>query len=115
MRPIPRPQVVGMILNTSRIGEDRYKVVIEPGNARALAAEHALVVQSGFAFAAGDAVEVFGIEVDIFKVKYLIRHEFGRFNWKLWISGDFVPELKGKLIFKVAGGHHIANPGLDQR
>lgn len=113
MRPLPPAETYGgMIWNTTRIGEDRYKIVIEPGNVRSLAAEHALVVQSGFAFAAGDVVEVFGVEVDVLRVKHLLKHEFGRFNWKLWISGDFVPELRDKLVLKVEGGH-VANSGPD--
>jgi hypothetical protein len=103
----------GRLWNTARIGKDRYKVVVEPENVRSLAAEHVLVVQSGFAFAAGDVIEVFVIEVDIFKVEHLLKQEFGRFNWKLWISGDHVPELRDRLTFRVEG--RSANSGPDLR
>jgi hypothetical protein len=95
-----------------KIGDDRFKVIADPGSLRSLAAEHALIVQSGFAFVAGDVIEVLGIEVDIFKVEHLTRGEYGRFNWKLGISGDHVPELRGKLTFRVEGGC-VANTGPD--
>lgn len=80
--------------NTQEIGEDRYKVPLDLAQVRSLAHENALVVRSGWAFKAGDVLEIVGVEVDVFSVKYLLTYPF---NWKLGISGDFVPELRRRL------------------